>query len=181
MQLVQNSGQENFMSNIVVRIGIAGFVAIALAACGKSEEKKVEATPQPVAAAPVAAPIATSDGKQKVGGDSAVSSRQLASQKSAIDAARCGIVFLTAVDVASRGGDSKGSALMGKASQATQYVIDVAVSDRGETPQTIKNKQTATTNEAQFWSQQQFETFIAECTKEFSDLAPLMRQEGLLK
>jgi len=165
------------MSNIAVRIGIVGFVAIALTACGRSEEKKAEATPRPVAATPVA----TSDGKQKMEGDSAVASRQLASQKSATDAARCGIVFATAADAASRSGDSKGSASMGKAAQVTQYVIDVAVSDRGESPQLIINTQTATTNEAQSWSQKQFETFVGECTKEFSDLAPLMRQAGLLK
>ncbi len=169
------------MSNIAVRIGIVGFVAIALTACGKSEENQEKSTPQPVAATPVPTPVATSDGKQKMGEDSAVASRQLASQKSAADAARCGIVFATAADAASRSGDSKGSASMGRAAQVTQYVIDVAISDRGESPQLIKNTQTATTNGVQFWQQKQFETYIGECTKEFSDLAPVMKQGGLLK
>ena len=170
------------MSNIALRIGIVGCVAIALTACGRSEEKKVEATPRPVAASDVAAtPVATSDAMQKKEGDSTVPLRQLARQKSPTDAARCGIVFSTAADLALHSGDSKGYARMGRAGQATQYVMDVAVADRGETSRLIKNTQAATTVGAQSWSQQQFETFIGECTKEFSDLAPSMAQAGLLK
>ena len=55
------------MSNIAVRIGVAGCFAIALTACGKGEEKKGEITPRPVSEASVAAP----EGKQKVEGDAA--------------------------------------------------------------------------------------------------------------
>ena len=160
------------MSTDKLRIVMVGLVVIALTACGKSEEKKAEATPQSVAA--------TVD-QQKVEVDPALASRQLASQKSATEAARCGIVFATAVDAASRSGDSKAVALMGKATKTTQYVIDVAISDRGESPQIIKNTQEATAKAAEFWSQQQFETFMDECTNKFADMAPLMAQAGLLK
>jgi hypothetical protein len=170
------------MSNIVVRIGMLGFAAIVLTACGKSEEKKTETTPGPVAATPVTTtPVATTDGQKKMEGDPALASRQLAIRKSATDAARCQIVFTTAVGLASQSGDSKGVARMNRAAQATQYVLDVAVADRGESPQQIKNAQAAANFEAQSWSQQKFETYIGECTKQFSDLAPLMAQAGLLK
>ena len=170
------------MSNIAVRIGIIGLVAMALTACGRSEEKKAEATPPQVTATPDAASyVAASYSTQKKGDDSAVASRQLASQKSSKDAARCGIVFMTAASLASKSGDSQGFARMSRASQTTQYVIDVAVSDRGESSQQIKNTQTATTNGAEYWSQKQFETLLSDCTKEFSDLAPLMTTAGLLK
>lgn len=165
------------MSNIAVQIGMVGFVAMALTACGRSEGKKEEVTPLPVAATSVS----TSYGVKKKGDDSAAASRQLASQKSSVDAARCGIVFATAANLASRSGDSKGYARMSRGGQATQYVIDVAISDRGESSQQIKKTQVATTNGAEYWSQKQFETFISDCTKEFSDLAPIMTKAGLLK
>ena len=177
----------------IVSIASVVLIASALAACGKNEGKKVDAPP--LVAAPsdkqstdvlpkseaTSPPIAATNNKPSNDADPKGALRQLASQKSAADAARCGIVFTTAADAAANGGDAKAAANMRLATRATQFVIDVAVTDHGESVQSVKNIQMTVGNEVKSWSKKEFETYVQDCTKKFVDLAPLMVRADLAK